>query len=101
MLTVRSSSNGDKNASPSVKTITVNFDKPLSGKAYSIVYGQSGPAAFPKVIKIEYTPGNMSIVMSVELLPEKAYQFVLTGKGFKSPEGIAIKSYIVNFETGK
>ena len=94
-------SNGDKNVSPTVKTITINFDKPLSGKAYSIVYGQLGPAAFPRVLKIEYAPGNMSVVMSVELLPEKSYQFVLTGKGFKSPEGIAIKSYTVNFETGK
>ncbi|OFY40699.1 MAG: hypothetical protein A2X18_11615 [Bacteroidetes bacterium GWF2_40_14] len=94
-------SNGDKNVRPSIKTITINFDKPLSGKAYSIVYGQLGPAAFPKVLKIEYAPGNMSVVMSVELLPEKAYQFVLTGKGFKSPEGLAIKSYMVNFETGK
>ncbi len=94
-------SNGDKNVSPTVKTITINFDKPLSGKAYSIVYGQSGPEAFPKILKIEYTPGNMSVVMGVELLPKKAYQFVLTGRGFKSPEGIAIKSYAVNFETGK
>ncbi|MFA5849544.1 MAG: DUF4932 domain-containing protein [Bacteroidales bacterium] len=94
-------SNGDKNVSPSIKTITINFDKPLSGKAYSIFYGSLGAAGFPKVLKIEYTPGNMSVVMSVELLPEKAYQFILTGKGFKSPEGIVIKSYIVNFETGK
>ncbi|MEN6619332.1 MAG: DUF4932 domain-containing protein [Rikenellaceae bacterium] len=92
-------SNGDKNVSPSIKTITINFDKQLSDKAYSLSYGQLGPAGFPKVLKIEYTPGNMSVVMSVELLPEKAYQFVLTGKGFKSPEGIAIKSYMVNFET--
>jgi len=94
-------SNGDKNLSPSIKTITINFDKPLTGKGYSVLYGQLGPGGFPKVLKIEYTPGNMSVVMSVELLPQKAYQFILTGKSFKSPDGIAIKNYVVNFETGK
>lgn len=92
-------SNNDTNVSSQLKSITINFDRPLAGKGYSVNYGSKGKLAFPKFGAINYTNENKSIVMEVQLMPNKEYQFVLTGKDFKTPEGIALKTYEVNFRT--
>jgi hypothetical protein len=91
----------DTIVSPQVKTITINFDRPLAGKGYSVNYGNKGKFAFPRLDNINYTNDNKSVVMEVQLMPDKEYQFVLTGKNFKTPEGIALKTYEVNFKTKK
>lgn len=93
--------NNDTIVSPQVKTITINFDRPLAGKGYSVNYGNKGKLAFPKLDNINYTNDNKSVVMGVQLIPDKEYQFVLTGKNFKTPEGVGLKTYEVNFKTKK
>jgi hypothetical protein len=92
-------SNNDTIVSPQIKTITINFDRPLAGKGYSINYGNKGQSAFPKLDNINYTNDNKSIIMEVQLMPEKEYQFVLTGKNFKTEQGVPLKTYEVNFKT--
>lgn len=91
--------NNDKSVSPQIKTITINFDKPLTGNGYSVNYGSNGQSTFPKIDNIHYTNENKSIVMEVQLIPDKEYQFVLTGQNFKTEQGIPLKSYEVNFKT--
>ncbi|WP_080904451.1 DUF4932 domain-containing protein [Parabacteroides sp. Marseille-P3160] len=93
--------NGDANVDATIKTITVNFDRPLSGKGYSVFLGKKGKQAFPVVKKIYYSDDNKSVIMEVQLETDKEYQFVLTGNSFKTPEGIGLKSYEVNFKTTK
>ena len=41
--------NNDKNVDSEIKTITINFDKPLFGRGFSIFIGKLGKSAFPKV----------------------------------------------------
>ena len=89
----------DTNVSPQLKTITINFSRALAGKGYSVNYGNKGKSAFPKIDNIKYTNDNKSVVMAVQLMPENEYQFILTGKNFKTPEGIGLKAYEVNFKT--
>lgn len=93
--------NNETSVSSQLKTITVNFDRPLLGKGYSINYGNKGKLAFPKLGNINYTNDNKSVVIEVQLVPDKEYQFVLTGQNFKTAEGIALKTYEVNFKTSK
>ena len=64
-------------------------------------YGSKGKLAFPKIAHIYYTNDNKSVVMEVQLMPNQEYQFILTGRNFKTPEGIALKTYEVNFKTTK
>jgi len=39
--------------------------------------------------------------MEVQLVPDFEYQFVLTGKYFKTEQGAGLKTYEVNFKTAK
>jgi hypothetical protein len=95
--------NGDTNVSADIKTITVNFSKPLSGKGHSIWIGAKGMEAFPKVVgkKVRYDNNNQSVVMEVSLEKNKEYQLVFVGDNYTSAEGIGIKDYEVNFKTAK
>ena len=93
--------NGDQNVSVSLKTITFNFSRPLERHGYSIIFGEKGEQAFPAINNVSYADDNKSVKIEVQLLPEKEYQFLLTGENFKSPEGFALKLYEVNFKTSK
>jgi len=94
--------NGDILVSPSsIKEITINLDKPLLGEGYSIYYGNKGQDAFPNFGKKSYSNDKKSVILEVELEKNKEYQFVLKGVAFKTPEGVGINDYEVNFKTGK
>ena len=93
--------NNGTSVSSQIKTITINFDRALSGKSYSVYYGKKGQQAFPKFDNGYFINENKSFVMEVKLEPNKEYQFILTDKYFKTAEGIGLKTYEVNFKTTK
>ncbi len=86
VVSISEFSNGDESVDATLKTITVNFDMPLSGKGYSFFFGEKGKDAFPKIEKVEYINGNQSVVMYVVLEKMKEYQFIVKGKSFTSIE---------------
>ena len=93
--------NGDQNVDANLKTITINFDTQLLGQGYSINYGAKGRQAIPIFNKASYANDNKTVVIEVQLEPNKEYQLVLTGRNFKTSEGIPLKSYEVNFKTAE
>lgn len=97
--TISEFKNNDSNVDSKIKTITINFDRPLAGKGYSVNYGRKGKSAFPKLDNISYSNDNKSVVMEVQLSSDIEYQFVLTGKNFKTEQGVPLKTYEVNFKT--
>ncbi|MDL2244409.1 DUF4932 domain-containing protein, partial [Parabacteroides sp. OttesenSCG-928-J18] len=99
VISIKEFENNATDVSADIKTITIHFDRPLIGAGYSINIGTKGREAFPQVEAINYSAGNKSVVMEVQLEAGKEYQFVLTGKNFKTPEGFPLKTYEVNFST--
>lgn len=99
VISIEQFRNGDKNVSPNIKEIKVNFDRALSGHGYSINYGKKGEAYFPKITTVKYANDNKSIMLLVDLEPSKEYQFILTGLAFKSEDGFPIEDYEISFQT--
>lgn len=91
--------NNTAQVSSQLKTITINFDRPLDGKGYSVNYGNKGKSTYPKIDSIFYTKENKSVVMNVQLKPNMEYQMVLIGNNFKTSQGYRLKPYEVNFKT--
>jgi hypothetical protein len=88
--------NGSTDVDPSLKTITIVFDRPLLGQGYSIY---NGSGAFPKTEGVAYTNENHHVVIRVALDSDTEYGFVLKGTRFRSVEGVEMKDYSVTFKT--
>lgn len=99
VVSIAEFANNATTVSPQLKTITIQFDQPLNGKGYSVDYGSKGRSTFPKLDSIYYAKENTAVVMNVQLLPNKAYQLVLTGNRFKTAKGHPLKPMEVNFRT--
>jgi hypothetical protein len=90
--------NGSTEVDPTLKTITIVFDRQLMGQGYSI---HNGSGAFPKTEGVAYADENRSVVMQVALEPETEYGFILKGTRFRSVDGVGMKDYSVTFKTRK
>lgn len=101
IVSIKEFTNGDTEVNASTKTITMNFDKPLSGKEFSVFFEKKGKEAFPVTENITYGNNNQSIIMMVKLEKEKEYQFIMKREKFTSVDGVGMKDYEVNFKTGK
>jgi hypothetical protein len=97
---IKEFTNGDFNVDAAITTITVKFDRALLGQGFSIFPGNKGKA-IPSFGKPSYSEDKKSVILEVKLEKDKEYQFILTGKNFKSPEGVGMKNYEVNFKTAK
>lgn len=99
VISIDEFTNGDTDIEATLKTITINFDKPLLGKGYSINLGEKGKDAFPKIEKSAYANDNKTLILTLNLEKNKEYQFVLTGRAFLSTNGIGIDDYEISFKT--
>lgn len=68
--------------------VTVHFDRPLSVKGYSIGFDPKGPAAFPKIGSIRYSPGNTAVIIKIHLEPRREYEMVFIGLASKAPKSL-------------
>jgi hypothetical protein len=93
--------NGAIDVDPKIKQITVTFDRPLAGKGYSINLGSLGQDHFGITKGVSYSSDNMKVTLDVALKPEWEYEFVLTGRAFKSRDGYPLQNYVVKFRTRK
>lgn len=91
--------NNSKNVDPVIHTITINFDRPLFGKGYSINLTDKGNNAFPKISKVSYSKDNTSIILETALEKGKEYEFELSGRSFKSVDQVPMKNFVVSFNT--
>lgn len=94
--------NGSTNVDSSIKEFRITFSKPMNPKEYSIQFSKKGKEYSPKITKANFYNNNTTFVLSLELIPTKEYEFVISN-GFKSEDGYALKldnnELIVNFKT--
>jgi hypothetical protein len=93
--------NQEKEVSPRLTEITVEFSKPLNGYNTGVDFGESGPEAFPKndVNKRYWSADHKSWTLTVDLEPRKKYQIFITNN-FRTDDDIPLKPYLIEFETG-
>ncbi|MCJ0741803.1 DUF4932 domain-containing protein [Pedobacter montanisoli] len=97
VISINEFKNNDQTVDASLKSITINFDRPLLGKGRSI--NGIDKSTFPNFKSITYTEDKKSIIIEWDLEGNKNYEFVLTGLAFKSPKGISMNDYKISFKT--
>ncbi|KAB1228702.1 Ig-like domain-containing protein [Chryseobacterium viscerum] len=95
-------SNGAVHVSADTKEIRVTFSKEMVPGSYSFNLSDKGRDYYP-ISKIEgMENNNKTLVMLVNLKPNKEYEFVLTNKSFISKDGYPLKDekFLIRFKTG-
>ena len=101
IVKINSFENGAKNVNPELKEIRITFSKEMIPVNYSINYSKRGVDFFPiKGVK-GFENNDKMIVISVDLKPNKEYEFIITNESFKSKDGYPLKEneYLVKFKT--
>ncbi|OJJ18291.1 hypothetical protein BKI52_26075 [marine bacterium AO1-C] len=93
--------NNDKQVSVSHKKLIIKFSQAMMTDGYSINYSRKGKAAYPGVEKPQFTKDQKSLVLNIDLKPNKEYEFVISNRSFLSKEGFPLpKNYKIRFKTG-
>lgn len=93
--------NGNKNVKPGIVQISINFSEEMDINYRGFDYGPLGENHIYKFKKMTgWSNGNKTITIEVELEPNKQYQVLITNK-FRNKKGIALKPYLIEFETKK
>ena len=101
VVSISEFANGDTCVDASIRTITLNFDKPLRGQGYSFNHGPLGKEAALAINKVSYANDNRSMVIETELAPGRTYQVTALGMAFLTPDLDPILPYLVEFTTKK
>jgi hypothetical protein len=92
--------NGAANVDPTLKSITVTFDKQLNmAKNFSFNGSADAEIKFPISGRPTYTNGGTSIMIPINLEPASHYAFDLTSDILESSDGYPLKTYHVDFKT--
>jgi hypothetical protein len=79
----------------------ITFDREMKANRYSIGIGAKGEKALPKIGEVHFSEDKKTLFISLQLEPNKSYQFMLSGRNFVSEDGFGITDYEVNFKTKK
>lgn len=91
--------NGSQTVDPSLKKLTINFDKPFQGVQF--IRPGKNMKAFPKITGLTYSTDNKSAILNVSLESEKEYKFYLIGLAPKSNNENVSTDYEISFKTFK
>jgi hypothetical protein len=91
--------NGDTAVDPTLKELTIQFSEPMDTHRYSISRGEKGLETYPITKVTGYSAEGRSIVIQLTLQPNHVYEFICTGRNFRSEQGYPLKPYKVSFKT--
>jgi len=90
--------NQSTDVDPDISRITFTFDRVMRG-SYSFHFGKKGREAYPAIDQVSFADDRKSVTIEISLVPDKDYQLVLTGLGFKSLTGFGLVEHELNFKT--
>lgn len=95
--------NGAQDVDPNTTQLTFTFDKPLDSSAgYSFNASSGGDEHFPGEFKAAgYGQNGSTFTILMKLKPDWEYEFVLTGRAFRSKDDYPLQPYTVKFKTRK
>ncbi|PTT28191.1 hypothetical protein DBR28_17030, partial [Chryseobacterium sp. HMWF028] len=79
--------NGSVGVNPGTKEIRITFSKEMVPEYYSFNLSEKGKEYMPITKVIGMENNDKTLVLGVDLKPNKEYEFVLTNKSFRSKEG--------------
>jgi len=93
--------NGSVGVNPDTKEIRITFSKEMLPEYYSFNLSEKGKDYMPITKVIGMENNNKTLVLGVNLKPNKEYEFVLTNKSFRSKEGYSLKNekLLIKFKT--
>jgi len=91
--------NGDKNVDAELTEMTIYFSKPMIKNRMSINLGEGGEKSYPIRKSLGYAEDGKSIKFLIELKPNQTYNFIITGRGFRSVDGYPLAELPVSFKT--
>jgi len=94
---------GAAEVDPATEAIVVRFDRPMSG-GYSLNPGSKGMAAFPESAgenALSFDSTRTVFTWRVRLQPEREYEMVLNGQGFRSANRYSLRRFTYTFRTSK
>ncbi|WP_431609298.1 Ig-like domain-containing protein [Chryseobacterium sp. 'Rf worker isolate 10'] len=93
--------NGSLGVNPDTKEIRITFSKEMVPEYYSFNLSEKGKDYMPITKVIGMENNNKTLVLGVNLKPNKEYEFVLTNKSFRSKEGYSLKNekLLIKFKT--
>jgi hypothetical protein len=68
-------------------------------KGYSVDMGERGREFFPLTGVTGFSDDKQSFTVKTTLKPDHEYEFVITGRSFKSTDGYPLTDYTVKFKT--
>jgi len=94
--------NESKNVKPGIVQFSINFSEEMDPDKRRFEYGPLGREAIYKFKKqIGWSNGNKTFTIEIEVEPNKKYQVYILGEnGFRNKQGISIKPFLFEFETG-
>ena len=92
--------NGTKGIDPSIQQVTFHFPTPMDTRFKSTDYGELGADACPKINGATFAPDSLSVTYDLALAPNTRYQMVIN-YGYRTPAGMPLKPYLVEFWTGE
>lgn len=91
--------NGDTLVDAGITELKINFSEPMSNNGYSFSYGPGGKKMDPIAKAIGYSADMRSFTVQLKLQPGQAYEFVITGNSFRSPQNYPLQEYYFRFST--
>jgi hypothetical protein len=91
--------NGDSTVDPSLRELTIQFSVPMEPGNYSINYGAKGKEGWPITKVTGYAADNRTLQLEIALQPGREYEFIFTGRSFRSMDGYPLQPYTVHFKT--